>query len=263
MAKRKAKEKPTDKAPVKMREMTPAEQARYEAYKAREQATPGAIKYADPKIVNGVRTMGWRETDPYGAKVAARAAATGTLDDDAAAKLLLQAITAVPPFHEEMGPHSNAVVAMMTDIAPKDGLEGLLVAQMVACHNAAMENLRLAHVRDQSFEWSKLHSTFADRFLRTFTAQVEALAKYRGKGQQKVTVEHVHVHQGGQAIVGNVTTGGGGHGTGNDGTTSSQRAIEAAGESITLRSADGAEVWSALQGDGEAVPATGHAERTL
>jgi hypothetical protein len=33
------------------------------------------------------------------------------------------------------------------------------------------------------------------------------MAKLKGKtGQQKVTVEHVHVHQGGQAIVGAVTT---------------------------------------------------------
>jgi hypothetical protein len=29
-----------------------------------------------------------------------------------------------------------------------------------------------------------------------------------GKGAQKVTVEHVHVHEGGQAIVGNVEGGG-------------------------------------------------------
>ena len=29
-----------------------------------------------------------------------------------------------------------------------------------------------------------------------------SVQRYRGKGQQKVTVEHVHVHTGGQAIVG-------------------------------------------------------------
>jgi len=33
---------------------------------------------------------------------------------------------------------------------------------------------------------------------------LEALQRYRGKGQQKVTVEHVHVNAGGQAIVGTV-----------------------------------------------------------
>jgi hypothetical protein len=38
--------------------------------------------------------------------------------------------------------------------------------------------------------------------------QVEALNRHRGKGQQKVTVEHVHVHKGGQAIVGAVQGGG-------------------------------------------------------
>jgi hypothetical protein len=47
------------------------------------------------------------------------------------------------------------------------------------------------------------------KLLRTYTAQLEALQRYRGKGQQKVTVEHVHVHSGGQAIVGAVTGGSG------------------------------------------------------
>ena len=39
---------------------------------------------------------------------------------------------------------------------------------------------------------------------------MEALQRYRGKGQQKVTVEHVHVHSGGQAVVGMVGAPGGG-----------------------------------------------------
>ena len=34
--------------------------------------------------------------------------------------------------------------------------------------------------------------------------------KNRGKGQQKVTVEHVHVHAGGQAVVGTIEQKGGG-----------------------------------------------------
>jgi hypothetical protein len=38
--------------------------------------------------------------------------------------------------------------------------------------------------------------------------QIGALQRYRGTGQQKITVEHVHVHSGGQAIVGAVQGGG-------------------------------------------------------
>ena len=48
-----------------------------------------------------------------------------------------------------------------------------------------------------------------NKLARTFTTQVAALKNYRTGGQQKMTVEHVHVHEGGQAIVGNVQGGGG------------------------------------------------------
>lgn len=39
---------------------------------------------------------------------------------------------------------------------------------------------------------------------RTHATLLEALNRHRGKGQQKISVEHVHVHSGGQAIVGHV-----------------------------------------------------------
>jgi hypothetical protein len=42
-----------------------------------------------------------------------------------------------------------------------------------------------------------------------YSTLLEALNRHRGKGSQKVAVEHVHVHEGGQAIVGNVETRGG------------------------------------------------------
>jgi Acetyltransferase (GNAT) domain len=44
-----------------------------------------------------------------------------------------------------------------------------------------------------------------NKLARTFAAQVEALKRYRSGGEQKMTVQHVHVAQGGQAIVGNVS----------------------------------------------------------
>jgi hypothetical protein len=43
-----------------------------------------------------------------------------------------------------------------------------------------------------------------NKLARTFAAQVEALKRYRSGGEQKMTVQHVHVAEGGQAIVGNV-----------------------------------------------------------
>jgi hypothetical protein len=40
--------------------------------------------------------------------------------------------------------------------------------------------------------------------METFAAQMSALKEYRSKGEQKMTGQHVHVAEGGQAIVGNV-----------------------------------------------------------
>src|ERR1700692_1425820 len=44
-----------------------------------------------------------------------------------------------------------------------------------------------------------------NKLARTFVSQMEALKRYRTGGEQKVTVQHVSVSEGGQAIVGNVT----------------------------------------------------------
>lgn len=43
-----------------------------------------------------------------------------------------------------------------------------------------------------------------NKLARTFNLQLEALKRLRSGGEQKVRVKHVHVHEGGQAIVGSV-----------------------------------------------------------
>jgi hypothetical protein len=54
------------------------------------------------------------------------------------------------------------------------------------------------------------HYTGFNKLARTFAAQVEALRKHRTGGEQQVTVQHVNVSDGGQAIVGKVQHGGSG-----------------------------------------------------
>ena len=65
-------------------------------------------------------------------------------------------------------------------------------------------------IQGQSFEGRREALNQANKLSRTYTTLLEALNRHRGKGQQKVTVEHVHVHAGGQAVVGMVETPGGG-----------------------------------------------------
>ncbi len=67
------------------------------------------------------------------------------------------------------------------------------------------EFLRGTAMEGQTPAGIELFTNRADRLLRTFATQVETLKKYRSKGEQHCTVEHVHVHSGGQAVVGSVT----------------------------------------------------------
>lgn len=89
-------------------------------------------------------------------------------------------------------------------IAPKDHIEGMLATQMIATHYATMRCFSRA-AEASSHEIHQLNISSANKLTRSYTTQMEALNRYRGKGQQKMTVEHVHVHSGGQAIVGTVS----------------------------------------------------------
>ena len=50
------------------------------------------------------------------------------------------------------------------------------------------------------------------KLARTYAAQLTALKNYRTGGEQRVTVQHVNVNHGGQAIVGEVHHGSQGEG---------------------------------------------------
>mgnify|MGYP000341791881 CR=1 FL=1 len=79
----------------------------------------------------------------------------------------------------------------------------MLAAQMAAVHIATMTSARrLAHVENIPQQGSA-ERAFSE-LAHTSTTQLEDLKRYRTGEQQKMTVEHVHVHEGGQAIVGNV-----------------------------------------------------------
>ena len=98
----------------------------------------------------------------------------------------------------------SATLAALIGIAPQGEIEGMIAAQLVACHNASMECYRRAMIGEQTFEGRRENLCQANKLSRTYAVLPESLNRHRGKGAQKVTVEHVHVHKGGQAIVGNV-----------------------------------------------------------
>jgi hypothetical protein len=101
---------------------------------------------------------------------------------------------------------AQAAYDALNRIAPQDELEGMLAVQMIATHNAATECLRRAMMEGQTFEGRDQNLKHATKLMGVYERQLAALDKHRGKGQQKITVEHVTVEAGGQAIVGSVTS---------------------------------------------------------
>jgi hypothetical protein len=98
----------------------------------------------------------------------------------------------------------NFMLSVIKGIAPRDQVETMLAAQMAAVHMATMTFAhRLAHVENIPQQDSAERAF--NKLTRTFATQMEALKRYRTGGEQKVTVQHVSVSEGGQAIVGNVT----------------------------------------------------------
>jgi hypothetical protein len=100
----------------------------------------------------------------------------------------------------------QSAIALLQGIKPTDEIEGMLAAQMVGTHGAAMECLRRAMIPSQTFAGCEQNLKHAAKLMTIYARQIDALNKHRGKGQQKVTVEHVHVEAGGQAMVGHFDT---------------------------------------------------------
>lgn len=138
---------------------------------------------------------------------------TGTNQGDFALDIIFKTIRAAVnncEWASGMDQQANVICAAMLDLEPRDGFEGMLISQMVGVYAHAVECLRMATI-DSNKGSTQIHLTLhnqAVKLMRTYIAGMEALKKYRTGGLQKMTVEHIHVNQGGQAIVGNVQGGG-------------------------------------------------------
>ncbi|MCC8964407.1 hypothetical protein H8A95_19315 [Bradyrhizobium sp. Pear76] len=96
------------------------------------------------------------------------------------------------------------MLSMVRSIGPRDSIEAMLVAQMVSVHVMAMRCAHhLAHAKDLAQHDSAARAL--GRLAHTFPAQIEALNRYRSRGEPAITVQNVKVEDGGKAIVGNVT----------------------------------------------------------
>ena len=188
---------------------TPQEQAILDAQRQRRRARPPAPRVT-VRQQNGTSVLG-----PDHADVATGGAllmeAVGTSSMDFLSPFITQ-LNSVSSKGSAVDEHElNFMLSVVKGIEPKDEIEAMLAAQMAAVHMATMTFARRLNHVDSIPQQDSAERAF-NKLARTFTTQMEALKRYRTGGQQKVTVEHVTVNEGGQVIVGSVTQAPGGGG---------------------------------------------------
>ena len=187
--------------PARRYEPTPKELAAIRAHfaKKREKPTPPHLKLPH----DGTNCVTIDHPDPdRGAILLANA--LGTTSAGVTEGLLNQYAKICLSVKEAAQSNLNFMVDAVAAVGPKDEIEAMLASQMVAVHMAAMrfgQRLNQAQTLPQQESAERAFT----KLTRTFAAQVEALKRYRTGGEQKVTVHHVTVNSGGQAVVGNLT----------------------------------------------------------
>lgn len=117
--------------------------------------------------------------------------AFGTTDHDLSRVLTAQLGTVLPNASNVGERLLNAAIAAISSIGPRDAVEAMLAAQMAGTHSAAMEMLRRLSSGQPNVEAYNCVSNMANKLLRTFAAQVEALNRHRNAGKQNITVTHI------------------------------------------------------------------------
>jgi hypothetical protein len=222
------KNKPKNKAPQKHAEECKAvslplndkEQAILKQWRQGEAENQAPFmfhtKTTSQQAVTSVQTLSDRgsDIDKKNLVLAGLCAVTGAKSSNFASRLFRCCVDATGMLHnckpkEDAAYHCYAVADALHALKPQDEFEGMLITRLIALHFQYMNYLSSSIDNDTSSEVREMHLNRATKLMRLYNETLETLMRYRRKGTQQVVVQHVHVEQGGQAIVGNVQAGGG------------------------------------------------------
>ena len=79
-----------------------------------------------------------------------------------------------------------SAISLLQGIKPADEIEGMLAAQMVATHHAAMKCLRRAMIVEQTIVGRDQNLKHAGKLLSIYSRQIEVLDKHRGKDPEAI-----------------------------------------------------------------------------
>lgn len=195
------------------RSLTSSESKRIESYKKCRSSTKDIfeIDENDPGKIVPLLTDDLSAQDAVNEFQSRIYASTGYCSQDVGIRLLTQAAHAINKATDD--PREtlrllNTIAKTIQALEPQDEIEGQLLAQLTVLHEQSMSWLGRA-MRTERVDFANTYLNGASKLLARHHEVLNTLMKYRRGGEQRVHVEHVHVHGGAQAIVGNVSSGGG------------------------------------------------------
>jgi hypothetical protein len=105
------------------------------------------------------------------------------------------------PFDKLQEATLNAALAIIHSMKPQSELEALLAVQIIATGFSGLRFLRQSqHHMDETF--IDIYGNYAMKLLRVQQELIKTFERYRRGNKQTVEVRHVHIHSGGQGVVG-------------------------------------------------------------
>ena len=193
---------PAVSTPPTFRQPTQAEREAIEAAKASIVGRPTRAEVKLHGVSGGTLSLGQAHADGTGWN-AQLTDVFGTSSRAFSSQALARVATAVKdgrgsgPTEEQ----TNAALALMGAIAPRDELEAAIGEQIIATHLASLDLLARARLNAGEYVGSAAaYTTMATKVSRTMATHVEALAKLRSGGKQTHEVRYVYVN--GPAVFG-------------------------------------------------------------
>jgi hypothetical protein len=100
----------------------------------------------------------------------------------------------------------NAALAIIDSMQPQSELEALLAVQIIATGFSGLRLLRQSQ-QHMSEEFIDIYGNYAIKLLRLQGEMIQTFDRYRRGNKQTVEVRHVHIHSGGQGVVGIINDG--------------------------------------------------------
>lgn len=105
---------------------------------------------------------------------------------------------------EKLPKAQKAVEVLANSLGAKGMLQNMLITQLLGVHELQQKLLIYADCAVNYPEQGQYYMNALTKLSNVFIQQVNTLQKLQGNSQQKMVVEHLHINDGGQAIVGHV-----------------------------------------------------------